>query len=57
MYKRLTLTDHMMLLKAQTDFPGGFRENFFENSKRISAVIPRFFAYSTVDNLLEETHV
>lgn len=57
MFKGLHFSDHMMLLKAQVGgFPGGFDE-FFANCRSKLRLLPRFFAYSAVDNLLEESHI
>ncbi|KAL4489806.1 hypothetical protein ABPG72_022446 [Tetrahymena utriculariae] len=54
-WKSITIYQHLMLLKAQL-LKGGF-DSFFANIKNIDKRIPRFFAYSQKDSLLEERHI
>ncbi|EAR95002.1 alpha/beta fold hydrolase (macronuclear) [Tetrahymena thermophila SB210] len=55
LWKAIPIYQHLMLLKAQL-LKGGF-DQFFANIKNIDKRIPRFFAFSQKDSLLEERHI
>ncbi|KAL4441132.1 hypothetical protein ABPG74_002082 [Tetrahymena malaccensis] len=55
LWKSISIYEHIVLLKAQL-LKGGF-DQFFANAKNIDKKIPRFFAYSQKDSLLEERHI